>query len=335
MSIRSVIPLALLATACRTTTPGTHVEVVDKGGQAVYVSGAAGPGINKSLACGAAVSRAVGAIALRFAQDNDNVADDVAKAVGVENGEVFLQKYAKETALTAAVQDVQFDPAGHLCMATVRWTPPVFVKEAVLKYAEELKAAELGAKPAALAPAAAPAPTPAPAPAPAPPPPAVSVAPPPAVTAAPPAAAGPSVPACKDERAALKKTRKASDTALNDLNECNRRTQAIGGKPDNTMCHRYTLYVEGAKTKDTEASDKLAQCLNGAHSTALREVLGRDAKGHAALAMETREDGTLIMWTFSPAEETAFALEVNDGTVATRSPLAANQVQWLRQRLGL
>jgi hypothetical protein len=324
------IAAAVLAFACRTTLPGTHVEIIDKGGEKVYLTGAANQGMNKDMACSGAIQRAVAAIALRFAQDNDDIAEEVAEAVGTDDGEVFLQRFAKADALDAAVQDLDFDPMEHVCMATVRWKPPIFVKEAVQKYAEKLKTQELGssapASPSPAAPVAPSAPPAAVSTAPAtPPPPPTSVAPPA------PAPAAPVAPACTSERSSLSKTLKASQKALDDYNECLRRT-----KNDETICHRYKLYVEEAKKKEGGVGQKLADCLNAGLSVTLRGALTRELPGHAGVSVETRGDGTLILWTFSPVEQTAFALEVSSsGTAVGRAPLAANQVVWVRHQLGL
>lgn len=317
---------------CRTTKPGTHVEVIDKGGTKVYASGAAAPGVSKSVACRGAVGRAAAAIALRFAQDYDDIGDDIADAVGASDGEVFLQRYAKETAMDAAVQDVRFDPIEHICMAQVNWTPPVFVKEAILKFAETMKQDELSSTPGG---------RPAPAPAasadsrPAPVPPASRPPrgpPPPPVTAAPaPAASGTVVPACRPERAALSKVLASSQAALDDLAECKRRTSG-----DETICHRYGLYAEEAQDKEQAAGAKLVACLNAELSSNLRRTLYDALPGHAAVAVETSAAGNPILFTFSPVDQTGFSVEVGgDGSVLNKTGLAANQVTWVRQQLGL
>ncbi|MEE8409729.1 MAG: hypothetical protein V3T05_09000, partial [Myxococcota bacterium] len=270
------------------------------------------------------------AIALRFAQEHDDIADEVADAVGASNGEVYMQRYAKETAMSSAVQDVQFDPIDHLCMATVRWQPPIFIKEAIMKFAQKMKEKELagtpGNEPAPAAPAAA-------APAAAAPPPRASTPPPPAVSvASPPAAApsGPSVPACTRERAKLTKTLKKSQKALDNFAECKRRTSG-----DETICHRYKLYVEDAQKKEEKFGRALTSCLNGGLSTNLRRALADALPGHAAVSVETSAAGNPIFWTFSPVNQTSFAVEMSaEGREIGRTPLAANQVQWVRQQLG-
>jgi hypothetical protein len=284
------------------------------------------------MACTAAVQRAVAAIALRFAQEHDDVGDDVAEALGASDGEPFLQRYAKHEAETGAVQDVQFDPVEHLCMATVRWKPPLFIEEAVLKYAARLKeqetqgpetASKRAAPPAAPATAAPPA-----APAAAPPS-AASVAP--AASSAAPAPARPAAPQCKRPRRKLDKALAGGRRALADYEECSRRTDG-----DDTICHRYKLYVEEAQRKERSAGEGLCDCLNQHLSTAHRQALHQSLRGHAAVAVETRADGTLILWTFSPVHKTAFAFEVSpSGEAAGQTPLAANQVQWVRGQLGL
>jgi hypothetical protein len=52
--------------------------------------------------------------------------------------------------------------------------------------------------------------------------------------------------------------------------------------------------------------------------------------------MENRADGSAIVWAYAPADDTAFVLELApDGHEVSRNPLAANQIQWLRQTWGL
>jgi len=218
------------------------------------VGGAAGIGSNQGLACGQAVSRAVGAIAITFADKNDDIAEDVAKSVGVSDGRIFLQRYAKETAMEAAVQDVQFDPIEHLCVASIRWTPPVFVKEAMLKYAEAVKRQELGSPPAvrtaesATAPASTPPPTAAPAPA--------AATPAPTVVSTPAPVPAPA-PICEAERAHHRKTLKAKEKAVADFNECKRRTSG-----DEGICSRYKAYNDEATDKETVALQRLNDCVS-------------------------------------------------------------------------
>lgn len=325
LAIISFVVLGLAA-GCRHTRPGTHVELVETDGTPTYVSGAAAAGQNKSIACTAAVGRTVAAIALRFAQENDDIGDDIAEAVGASDGEVFLQRYAKATAEHAAVQNVQFDPVEHLCMATVRWKPPVFLKDALLKFAEDMKAAETAGPSQPAAEASAPkAVESAPAPV------APSTPPPAPVSVAPAAPAAPSVPSCPSERAKMSKILASSQGALDDLEECLSRT-----KGDEGVCHRYKLYVDEAQGKEQAAAMKFAACVNQGLSIVLRRALTESLAGHAAVSVESRGDGTVVLWAFSPVARTGFVLEVGpDGAERGRTPLAANQVQWVRQQLGL
>jgi hypothetical protein len=243
-SLLSFVATAWLV-ACAHTPPGTYVEIVDKEGAITYVSGAVGIGVNKSLACEQAVGRAVSAAALKFADKNDDVAEEIGKAVGVEDGRVFLQRYAKATASDSAVQDVQFDPIDHQCVVAIRWKPPVFVKDAVMKYAEAVKRQELGGDPApAPAPAAVAAPVRAPAVVPT-----VAPAPAPAASAAPPPDP------CKKQRSAATKAQAVAKKANDDFAECTRRTSG-----DERMCSRYKLYVEEGKAKEDSAVKLLDDC---------------------------------------------------------------------------
>jgi hypothetical protein len=357
----ALLATGILAAGCAHQRPGTYVEVLEEGGVRTLVSGAGGPGMNKQMACGAAVSRAVSALADKYAEDDD-LAKAVAKAVGVEDGKQFVFRYARDSAQQAAVTDVEFDPVQHQCMAIVRWRPPAFARDAIVKFALEVRAAELG-KPAdgaqaapvapavaALAPSAAVAATPPPpaafvAQAPVAVAPAAPVAPPPAglptapaavvAPAAPPApVAAPSAPpppACVAERRSLDKALAAGRKADDDFAECKRRTSG-----DANVCVRYELWVKDGQKKQSEAGAAIARCLNRSLSSRLRAALETALPGHAARAVETRPDGSLVLWTLSPLDRTAFALEVTpDGKPGERTPLAANQVQWLASQLGL
>jgi len=356
---------ALTLVACAHSRPGTYVQVDEDGGVKILRSGAYGVGQNKQLACGGAVSRAVTALAERYADDNSDLADDVAKAVGTDNGKQFVTRYARDSALEAAVQDVEFDPVEHRCMVTVRWRPPAFAKDAVIKFAEQVKKAELGgapaqpaapAAPAATAPApvasapaapppppvyvaqpppAAPAPAPPPAAAPAPAPvasaPVAPVAAPAPAAPAPAVAAAPAPPACTRERKALTHALSSGRKLDADYAECMRRTNN-----DAKVCVRYKMWVDEGQKKQAAAGADLCACLNAGLASKLRNALTGALPGHAARPVETRPDGSVVLWTVSPVDEAAFALDVGtDGRAGQRVPLAANQVQWLKQQLGL
>ncbi|MBT6178353.1 MAG: hypothetical protein HOI23_13990 [Deltaproteobacteria bacterium] len=128
---------------CIHTKAGTHVEILDQDGKRLYVSGAAGPGVSQTIACKNAVQRAASAVAHRFAQEESSIGSDVAEAMGASDGAPFLYGYANHTVMHSTVQDVTFDPGASLCMATVRWQPPVFLKEAIVKFALGMKQREL------------------------------------------------------------------------------------------------------------------------------------------------------------------------------------------------
>jgi hypothetical protein len=241
--MRRAIVLSFLC-ACSGLKPGTDVQIVEKGGQNVYVAGAAAQGIAKPVACQAAVSRAVAAIAIKFAEEEDDIADEVADLVGASNGKVFLERYAKAAALDGALQDVSFDPMDHTCMASVSWTPPVFIKEAIQKYAERLKKEEMAEAEHPGAPAAAAEPAPAPS----------SGSGGSAVAAPAPAPAKPAPSPCASQLAAADKSSVKLQKASADFDECMRRSQ------DETICHRYKLYFDEAKAKDESASGALGTC---------------------------------------------------------------------------
>ena len=65
--------ILMLLVGCIHTKAGTHVELVEQDGVNVYVSGAAGPGISRTIACRNAIQRAAAAIGHRFAQEHDGI----------------------------------------------------------------------------------------------------------------------------------------------------------------------------------------------------------------------------------------------------------------------
>ena len=90
-----IVSLVWAQEACRHTKPGTYVEVIEKDGTQIYMSGAVAPGISQSKACPNAVKRAVAAAALRFSQDFRDLGDEIAQEVGASDGEPLLNRYAK------------------------------------------------------------------------------------------------------------------------------------------------------------------------------------------------------------------------------------------------
>jgi hypothetical protein len=139
----ALVLVAAALSGCIHTKAGTHVEILDQDGKRLYVAGAAGPGVSQSIACKNAVQRAAAAVAHRFAQEESGIGDDVADAMGASDGAPFLYGYANHTVMHSTVQDVTFDPGKSLCMATVRWQPPVFLKDAIVKFANGMKQREL------------------------------------------------------------------------------------------------------------------------------------------------------------------------------------------------
>ncbi|MEM6531464.1 MAG: hypothetical protein AAF654_02510 [Myxococcota bacterium] len=232
------ILVGALCVACRSTLPATDVQLIEKGGQTVYFAGAAAPGMGKTVACEKAINRSVRAIALRFAQEHDDEADDIAEAVGASDGEVFMQRFAKDSALNGAVDNVDYDPRDHLCKATVRWTPPVFLKEAVMKYAEQMKQAELSGETSATAPVRKAAP---------------------AAPKSDDASAAPAEPACQSYRSALARAKRSASNAAEDFDECVRRTDG-----DEEGCIRYKLKTEDAERDQRKAQSALDACVEGA-----------------------------------------------------------------------
>jgi hypothetical protein len=241
-SILGILFLASTLTGCRHTKPGTHVELVDRGGEVVYVAGAAAPGLSQTSACRGAVKRSAEAIALRFMQEHEKIADEVAQAVGVSDGSIFLKRYASTEAKNAALQDIDFNPGEHICMATVQWTPPIFVKEAVLKFAQALKDKQIGTPQTNQ-----------------------SSGHPPAARHANEKPAHSEIreggsdkrmiDPCQREQKVLAKAKAAEQKVIDDLSECLRRTQG-----DRTICHRYVLYVEAGTDKSASAQERLNSC---------------------------------------------------------------------------
>lgn len=322
--------VTLLVGGCRHSRPGTHVEIIERGGQKTYYAGAAAQGLSKGDSCRAAVRRSVNAIALRFAQDHDDLADDIADALGASDGAVFLQRYAKNKALSASVKKLDFRPTEHYCTATVHWVPPVFVKDAVTKFAQEIRAAELAGTPAVAG-----SPTGGRAPSTVRPasqsPTAMPTAPPAAVSVAPPVKAITPASVCRRQAKALAGVKRRSERPIEQLRRCLEKTD-----DDRGICHGYVLRAEEAGKKELEAGSSYSDCLNRGLSTAARGALVQVLTGHAAVAVENRGNGSLILWTYSPADQTAYVLEVDSsGMGSKRGPLAANQIQWVRSQLGL
>ncbi|MEO0815534.1 MAG: hypothetical protein AAFY60_21925, partial [Myxococcota bacterium] len=210
--------------------------------------------------------------------------------------------------------------------------PPVFVKQAVLKYAEALKAGELADAPQSPTSSAAPAAPTAPA---APAAPAAPQSPPPApayVTPAPSAAPAPAPSSrCTTERRVLVKALDSASGKVDEFAECKRRTEG-----DETICHRYKLYVEEAEAKQVKAGTGFASCLNNELPADLRSIMRDAAPTHGATVVENLDDGTRVLWAYSPVDKTGYVFQVaTDGTIRDKRALAANQVQWTREKLGL
>lgn len=131
-----------VGSACVHTKAGTHVEVIEMNGRQGYVSGAAGVGKSKTASCAMAVRRAAKAVAHRFAQEQSGLGDELAEELEIEDGAALLYEYVNRVIVSAPVKGLSYDPMDHSCMAVVRWQPPVFLKKAVLRYAEGLVEAE-------------------------------------------------------------------------------------------------------------------------------------------------------------------------------------------------
>lgn len=339
LSLRFLSLSLIAATACARTIPGTHVELVDETGGRTYVGGAAAAGLSNSVACPMAVSQSVAAIALKFSQENSRLGDEVAKQAGLQSGEALLQRYAKAEAMNATVTDSTYDPGAHICTTIVRWKPPMFVRDGLLKFVQELKQREespsaapqaSSAPPATAGTSPAPAPTPPPAANPPPAPATAAANAPPSPAQAP--AAGPVVaPRCDKPKLLLANSRKTSQRVQADFDECLLRTDN-----DAKVCVRYKMYVDEAQKAEAAASLQLADCLNAPLPTKWRAALQKLLPEHGATLVETRGNGGILLWTYGVGDGTAYALELaEDGHEAQRTPLVANQVPWIRQQLGL
>ena len=224
----------LLLVGCIHTKAGTHVELVEQDGVDVYVSGAAGPGISRTIACRNAIQRAAAAIGHRFAQEHDGIGDDIADELGASDGKPFLYEYANAQVLDASVQDISFDPSQSLCMATVRWKPPVFIKDAVLAFGKRMKAGELkeaGAEPTSTAPAAG------------------------SGSASPVVAAPVVVDPCQSEKRKALVAGKSASALEAEFTECKRRTQG-----DEGPCYAYAERFKRAQSDETTARSNLERC---------------------------------------------------------------------------
>lgn len=239
---------SLWAVGCTHTKAGTHVEVIEMNGRDAYVSGAVGIGKSKTLACRLAIQRAAKAVAHRFAQERDGAGDEVAEAVGAEDGAAFLHGFVNSEILSMPVQDVTFDPSEHTCYATVRWQPPVFLKQALMKYAEKVKAAEVEQKAAPAANSAQEVQEPATAATAA-----QSPAAPAKTAATATVAAKPAV--CVKEKNKVKAAYRLLGEKEASFNECKRRTDG-----DADVCYRYGLYVDKAVVAKDQAELDLKRC---------------------------------------------------------------------------
>jgi len=224
--------LLALAVGCTHTKAGTHVELVEQDGVKVYVSGAAGPGLSKTIACRAAVRRAAAAIGHRFAQEFDGVGDDIADELGASDGKPFLYEFANAQVLDAAVQDISFDPSQSLCLATVRWKPPVFIKDAVLAFGKRMKDAEMNAAGAKKV---------------------VEAKPSTAVSAAP--APAQKVDPCKAYKRQVMKFGGIASQLEGEFTECKRRTQG-----DENTCYAYKERFARASNDEGQARSALSRC---------------------------------------------------------------------------
>jgi hypothetical protein len=231
----SLLTLVVAAlTGCIHQKAGTHVEILDQDGKRLYVSGAAGPGISQTIACKNAVQRAASAVAHRFAQEESDIGNDVAEAMGASDGAPFLYGYANHTVMHSTVQDVTFDPGASLCMATVRWQPPVFLKDAIVKFALGMKQRELEeADNVAAAEAGRPVEE------------AKVTVPGPVAKKQP----------CRSETRRALQAGSELDKQRGYFEECKRRT---GG--DLEVCHGYQLRFEQAARKDVDARGALSRC---------------------------------------------------------------------------
>ena len=218
--------LALLTSmACSHSIPGTHVEVLNKSGTMTYVGGAAGQAKAKSQACQMAVLRSTNAIADEFANREQKVAEAIAKSLDLSDGRPLLAQYAKKQVLDAAVQEVKYNPADFTCMASVRWKAPVFVKDAVMKYAHEAKERELGS-------------------------------PDPSGTSGENRGSSEAQPnPCTHEERAVRDALRERKKHKDKLNECLRKTEG-----DESICHRYVLYDQEAASAEESAQSALQGC---------------------------------------------------------------------------
>jgi len=224
-----VMVTCVLATACRHTKPGTHVEVINKDGSRIYMAGAVAPGVSQSQACPNAIKRAVAAAALRFTQDFSEIGDELADELGASDGEPLLNRYAKAQLMDASVQDIDFEPMNHRCMATVRWKAPLFLQDALRDFSKGLKSAATNASSATAQNG-------------------------PAATRTPAAAAAPVEPCAKFQRK-LEASIEHENHSGEQLDECLRRTDG-----DKNICHRYQLKAEKGAAQRQRASDNLKKC---------------------------------------------------------------------------
>ena len=238
---------------CTHTKDGTHVELIEMDGREAYVAGAVGIGKNKTLACRLAIQRAAKAVSHHFAQEHDDLGDELADELGAEDRASFLYGYVNKQIMDMPVQDISYDLSNQSCFATVRWRPPVFLKDALKKYATTLKEKETASESTT-----------------------VEVTEPvkvvheieesnpnplaatlPSGESSAPATAAAAVVACGREKAQLKGVNKVLGEKEANFNECKRRTNG-----DEEACYRYGLYVKKAEIAKDQALTDLQRCLD-------------------------------------------------------------------------
>lgn len=230
---------------CVHTKAGTHVEVIEMDGRAAYISGAAGVGKSKTASCRMAIVRAAKAVAHRFAQEREDLGEELAEELEAEEGGALLYEYVNHAILSAPVEDITYNPMDHSCLATVRWQPPVFLKKAVQQFAGRLGEAEAnqsaGSAPEVVEPLSAGAP---------------EVVSPQAggAEASPSPGAAPEAP-CQEQGKAVLRAMEGQSKRERDFEECKRRTDG-----DEQVCYRYGLYVEKESVKVDVAKKALERC---------------------------------------------------------------------------
>ena len=145
-TIIKVVPLGWsilffsFSTACYTSLPGTHAEIVEQNGRKAYVVGAVGMGTNRAMACRSAVTNGVAEAARKFTHERGDLVELAESSADVDDGRPIVDSFARSLLLEAKVSDEMFNPIEHTCWVTVQFMEPLLVRDGLRAFIANLKA---------------------------------------------------------------------------------------------------------------------------------------------------------------------------------------------------